>query len=144
MAKSKNKSKRNRRTPRKYKRSFTKNTKHNKRSKKKSSKAVKTRRSSGGGGGSCRGKFRRSTARGKKYAVEVMKNGKPKTINFGALGYQHYKDKTPLKLYSKLNHNDPVRRASYRARHSGIYTKSGKRAINDKGQAAYWSYHCLW
>lgn len=124
---------------RRYKSKTTRKSKKYKRSNKHSG-----RKSRSGGSGSCRGKFSKSKAQGKKYAVEVMINGKPKTINFGALGYQHYKDRTPLKLYSRLNHNDPVRRSAYRARHSEIYTKSGKRAINDKGQAAYWSYHCLW
>ena len=52
-------------------------------------------------------KFEKSKAKGKKYAA-ILPDGK--RVNFGALGYEHYKDRTPLKLYSHLDHNDPERR----------------------------------
>jgi hypothetical protein len=40
-----------------------------------------------------------------------------KTIHFGDKRYQHYKDSTPLKAYSHLDHNDTKRRALYYKRH---------------------------
>lgn len=70
-------------------------------------------------------KFIRPTVRGKKYTA-IIKNLKTKEthkISFGAIGYQQYKDSTPLKLYSKDNHGDPKRRRNYFMRHSGEPTK---------------------
>ena len=41
----------------------------------------------------------------KKYKVEIYKyNKKVKTVQFGDTRFGQYKDKTPLKLYSHLNH----------------------------------------
>jgi hypothetical protein len=37
------------------------------------------------------------------------------------LRYQQYKDRTPLKLYSNLDHNDPKRRELYYKRHPKDY-----------------------
>jgi hypothetical protein len=55
---------------------------------------------------------------GKKYKVVIYKkDGSKKTVQFGAVGYQQYKDRTPLKLYSKKDHLDRTRRKNYRARH---------------------------
>ena len=34
-----------------------------------------------------------------------------------------FKDKTPLKLYSNLNHNDLQRKKNYYARHNKTYPK---------------------
>ena len=60
----------------------------------------------------------------KKYRVEVWKNGKKvKTVQFGDKRYEQYQDKTPLKLYTKKNHLDKKRRASYLKRHSKNYPK---------------------
>ncbi len=54
----------------------------------------------------------------KKYKVELYENGnKIKTLQFGDIRYQHFKDKTPLALYSHLNHNDKERRKRYKIRH---------------------------
>lgn len=54
----------------------------------------------------------------KKYKVELYENGnKIKTIQFGDVRYQHYRDITPLKLYTHLNHNDKERRHRYKIRH---------------------------
>lgn len=54
----------------------------------------------------------------KKYKVELYEKGeKIKTIQFGDKRYQHYKDVTPLKLYTHLNHLDKDRRKRYKIRH---------------------------
>lgn len=54
----------------------------------------------------------------KKYKVELYEKGeKIKTIQFGDKRYQHYKDVTPLKLYTHLNHLDKERRKRYKIRH---------------------------
>ena len=51
----------------------------------------------------------------KKYRV-VTPDGK--VVQFGDKRYGQYKDRTPLKLYSHLDHKDLKRRASYRKRHN--------------------------
>ncbi len=84
----------------------------------------------------------KSKAKGKKYSVYVMKNGKKKLINFGDSNMQEYKDKDGL--YSSKNHLDPVRRKSYLARAKGIKNKEGKLTWKDKNTANYWSVHYLW
>ena len=65
-------------------------------------------------------KFEKSKVKGKKYTA-ILPDGK--RVSFGALGYEHYKDRTPLKLYSHLDHNDKHRRDLYYARHSIDYPK---------------------
>lgn len=84
----------------------------------------------------------KSKAKGKKYSVYVMKNGKKKLINFGDSNMQQYNDKGGL--YSSKNHLDPVRRKSYLARAKGIKNKEGKLTWKDKNTANYWSVHYLW
>ena len=66
---------------------------------------------------------------GKKYTalVQNKKTKKIRKIHFGALDYQHYKDRTPLKLYSHKNHNARKRMKNYYSRHSG--TKKRNKAI---------------
>ena len=49
-------------------------------------------------------KFEKSKEKGKKY-LAILPDGQH--VNFGALGYQHYEDRTPLKLHSHLDHKDP-------------------------------------
>ena len=56
----------------------------------------------------------RSRAKHKKYAA-ILEDGR--RVNFGDTRYEQYKDQTPLKLFSKLDHLDPKRRASFLARH---------------------------
>lgn len=84
--------------------------------------------------------IKKSTRQNKKYMVKVNN----KWIHFGALDYSHYRDTTPLKLYSHLDHNDPERRKRYRARHEKIYLKDGTPAYKNKNQPSYWSYNYLW
>lgn len=54
----------------------------------------------------------------KKYKVEIYSDKiKVKTVQFGDRRYEQYKDSTPLKLYTNLNHNDKDRRRRYKIRH---------------------------
>ena len=69
--------------------------------------------------------FRKSTNKLKKYdaILENNKNKKIVIVSFGAIKpdgtpYSQYKDRTPLKLYSKYDHNDEKRRERYLKRHS--------------------------
>lgn len=83
--------------------------------------------------------FQKSTRKGKKLMV-VVKNGS--NIHFGDKYSEHYRDKTGF--YSDLNHNDKQRRTSFRKRMEGIKLKDGSRAIDNKMQPAFYSYHYLW
>ena len=85
--------------------------------------------------------FKRSTRQNKKYMVRTPKG---KLIHFGDTRYQHFKDKTPLKLYSNLDHGDKKRRDAYRKRHEKILLKDGTPAYKNKEQSAYYSYYFLW
>lgn len=84
-------------------------------------------------------KFEKSKAKHKKYSaiIKNKKNDKEIIINFGDTRYQHYEDKTPIKLYSKLDHDDKERRKSFRSRHIGFIKKGYY-------SPAYFSYHYLW
>ena len=73
---------------------------------------------------------------------EQRDNRGDKRVNFGDKRYEQYHDK--IGLYSKLDHNDKVRRANYRKRHSAIRKKDGRRAIDVKYSPAWFSYHYLW
>jgi len=82
----------------------------------------------------------------KKYKVMIFdKRGKKiKTVQFGDKRYTQYKDKTPLKLYSHLDHKDKKRRERYRTRHEAIKTKEGKKAYKIKYSPSWFSYNYLW
>lgn len=75
----------------------------------------------------------KSSAKGKKYSVYVMQNGKKKLLHFGASGYSQYHDK--LGHYAHLDHKDQKRRNLYRARHG---------TTKDKNTAKYWANKILW
>jgi len=63
--------------------------------------------------------LRKSNQKNKKYAADVIIRGQlHKNVNFGDTRYQHYRDQTPLKLYSDLDHNDWDRKESFHKRHS--------------------------
>ena len=85
--------------------------------------------------------FKKSTRKGKKYMV-VAPNGK--TIHFGDIKMQQYKDTTGLGLYTHLNHNDEKRRASYLARAKGIKDKNGNLTWKNKNSANYYAVRWLW
>tara|TARA_R110000822_G_scaffold41325_5_gene112419 strand:- start:758 stop:1006 length:249 start_codon:yes stop_codon:yes gene_type:complete len=68
-------------------------------------------------------KFSRGTGF-KKYKAKVYLRGKlVKTTQFGDKRYAQFRDKTPLKLYSKKNHLDKKRKARYYARHKKNYPR---------------------
>ena len=80
-----------------------------------------------------------SNKKGKKLMTEV--NGK--TIHFGDINMEHFKDKTGL-LPKKLNHNDKTRRKNYLTRSAGIKNKKGKLTKDDPNSPNYHSRRILW
>lgn len=80
-----------------------------------------------------------------KYTAH-LKNGKK--VNFGHKDYQHYKDQVPVSkgggIWSHKNHLNDQRRENYRKRHSGVKTKSGKKAYQVELSPSWFSYHYLW
>ena len=82
--------------------------------------------------------YYKSTSKGKKLMVKV--NGK--TIHFGAMNYQHYKDKTGF--YKSKDHLDKDRRRRYLARASNIKNKFGKLTKSDPNSANYHAIRILW
>jgi hypothetical protein len=64
--------------------------------------------------------FSKSPVKNKKYRA-YLPNGSH--VDFGDLRYQHYKDSTPLKLYSNMDHLDKDRRIRYYLRHKKNYPK---------------------
>ena len=75
----------------------------------------------------------KSTAKGKKMSVYVMKDGKKKLIHFGDSNMQDF-----------TQHKDEKRRKNYIARASGIKNKQGKLTKDDKNSSNYWSLRYLW
>lgn len=73
--------------------------------------------------------FGRSNRKGKKYYV--VYGGK--IINFGDSNMEDF-----------TQHKDEKRRASYRARASGIKNKDGQLTYKLKTSSNYWSYWLLW
>jgi hypothetical protein len=88
-------------------------------------------------------KFSLSAAKGKKLRVVFDLHGKQHTVNFGAVGYEHYYDKTCL-LPKSLNHKDAARRKQYFERHNKIVDKSGHKVISNPLSPSYWSARYLW
>ena len=84
--------------------------------------------------------FKRSTRKNKKYMVSYNNNW----IHFGDTRYGQFKDKTPLKLYSHLNHNDVKRRMNYLQRSKGIKDKNGNLTYLNKNSPNYYSVKYLW
>ena len=86
--------------------------------------------------------FQKSTRKNKKYMV--LYNGN--WIHFGDLSKpsQQYRDSTPLKLYSNLDHLDEVRKKSYLSRAKGIKDKNGNLTYQDKNSPNYYSINFLW
>ena len=61
--------------------------------------------------------------KGKKYTAVIRTHeGHTRRINFGARGYEQFRDSTGMRLYSYNDHGDPKRRAAYFSRHSGGLT----------------------
>lgn len=82
--------------------------------------------------------YEKSDKKNKKL-MTVVNN---KTIHFGQLPYEHFKDKTGI--WSKLDHGDEKRRKNYRTRHSKIKNKEGQFVINNPLSPAYHSFNILW
>lgn len=59
--------------------------------------------------------IRKSTRKNKKY-MAVFSDGRP-SVHFGDSRYQQWRDSTPLKAFTHLDHRDEKRRAAYYARH---------------------------
>ena len=76
--------------------------------------------------------FQKSNKKYKKYRAILPSH---KEVYFRDTRYQQYKDRTPLKLYSNLDHNDPKRRELYYKRHPKDY---------DKYSAYYFAKKYLW
>lgn len=89
-------------------------------------------------------RFEKSPRKNKKYRVYFTLSGDDYYVDFGQLGYEHYRDSTPLKLYSRLNHGDSDRRARYLARASGIRDSTGQTTRDDPLSPNYWSIRYLW
>jgi hypothetical protein len=79
--------------------------------------------------------FWKSPRKGKKYRVEFEYKGKRHKIDFGALGYDQYRDSTPDKIYRHRDHKDKERKKRYYSRH-------GK--TKDPLTAKYWANKYLW
>jgi hypothetical protein len=86
--------------------------------------------------------YKKSTNPNKKLMVVVEKDGKKKTIHFGARSMQHFKDKTGI--WASKNHGDAVRRKSFLARSKGIKKKDGSFAYKDPMSPAYHATKILW
>lgn len=69
---------------------------------------------------------------------------KGKWIHFGDTRYEHYRDKTPLKLYSYLNHEDRIRQINYINRAMGIRDKDGLLTYNNPNSPNYYAIRYLW
>ena len=96
-------------------------------------------------------KIIKSTRKGKKYTAIVRdkKTKKERKISFGAIGYEQFRDSTPLGLYTSKNHGDPKRKKNYFTRHSGVPTKAKaiKKEIEKSGgkyNAKILSHRFLW
>lgn len=88
--------------------------------------------------------FYKSNKKNKKYRVEFNLNNQLVSLDFGDKRYQQYRDSTPLKLYSNLDHYDKKRRERYRARASKIRNKQGEFTYRNPMSPNYWSYFYLW
>jgi hypothetical protein len=76
----------------------------------------------------------KSTAKNKKYAVYVLKDGRRRLIHFGDSRYGHYEDR--LKHFSHLDHKNQARRDQFYRRFGGV--------SRDRNSALYWAQHVLW
>jgi hypothetical protein len=84
--------------------------------------------------------IKESTRASKKYMVFYNNHW----IHFGDRTMQQFRDSTPLKLYSYLDHNDPVRRQRYLARAKGIRDANGNLTYSNPNLANFYSVHFLW
>lgn len=79
-------------------------------------------------------KIEKSPAKFKKYRADALIDGELyKDVDFGDVRYEQFKDSTPLKLYSHLDHNDTKRLHNFYLRHE-----------KNNGPAALLSKKYLW
>jgi hypothetical protein len=57
----------------------------------------------------------------KKYRVWIRDDDRLFRVDFGDSRYQQFRDRSPLKAFSNLDHNDPKRRERYYKRHKIDY-----------------------
>lgn len=88
--------------------------------------------------------FAPSPRKNKKYRVYFTLAGEDCYVDFGQLGYEHYRDSTPLRRYSGWDHGDAGRRRNYLLRASGIVDKHGHKTRDDPLSPNYWSIRYLW
>lgn len=82
--------------------------------------------------------YERSTRAGKKLMVRVG----DRVIHFGDTKMEQYRDRT--KIWSRLDHNDPKRRANYLARSAGIKDGAGRLTKDNPLSPNYHSRRVLW
>ncbi len=77
----------------------------------------------------------------KKYRAVVSnkKTKKERNIDFGAKGYEQFRDSTKIKKYKSKNHGDSKRRKSYFSRHSKV--KSKRKALNKEWSKSRGKYN---
>ena len=86
--------------------------------------------------------YKKSTIPSKNLMTTVEKDGKKKTIHFGARSMEHFKDKTGI--WKSKDHGDAARRKNFRSRMSRVRKKDGSRAVDDPMSAAYHAIRILW
>ena len=86
--------------------------------------------------------YEKSTQPDKKLMVVVEKDGKKKTIHFGARSMGQFKDRTGI--WKSKDHGDKDRRKNFRTRMSGIKKKDGSRAVDDVMSPAWHALRILW
>ena len=84
--------------------------------------------------------IKQSTRKNKKYMVKYNN----KWIHFGDTRYEQFMDKTPLKLYSNMDHKDDTRRFNYINRAMGIKDKNGNITANNPNSANFYALRLLW
>lgn len=82
--------------------------------------------------------YQKSTRKDKKLMTKINN----KVVHFGNPNYQHYKDRTGY--FSKLDHNDPVRRKNYLTRSAGIKDKQGNLTKDNPESPNYHARKILW
>lgn len=86
--------------------------------------------------------FEKSPNKTKKYRALIFDGEGVKYVDFGAIGYEQYRDK--IGLYSHLDHRDKTRRQNYRDRHGKIKLADGRIAKDVKYTSAWFSWNYLW
>ena len=88
--------------------------------------------------------IKKSTFKNKKYMIKICDGTLCKTVHFGDMRYDQYRDSTPLQLYSDLDHLDEKRKENYLKRARGIKDKNGNLTYLDPFSSNYYSIKYLW